>query len=80
LGKNKKQCFAISFRRPAAYPLALRINPGRTVRTPLRWELRLLEACLWAIPDFLAVDAERARIRTPRVSETMELVLSWADD
>ncbi|MBW3599476.1 MAG: hypothetical protein KY475_19665 [Planctomycetes bacterium] len=62
----------------AAYPLALRVNPGRTVRAPLRWELQLLEACLWAIPDFLAVDAERARIRTPRVSESMELILSWA--
>jgi hypothetical protein len=55
-------------------------HPGRTVRAPLRWELQLLEACLWAIPDFLAVDAERARIRTPRVSESMELVLSWADE
>jgi tetratricopeptide (TPR) repeat protein len=38
---------------PEAYPCVLRVNPGMAVRTPLKWELELLEGCLRAIPDFL---------------------------
>jgi tetratricopeptide (TPR) repeat protein len=38
---------------PEAYPCVLRVNPGMALRTPLKWELELLEGCMRAIPDFL---------------------------
>lgn len=65
---------------PEAYPFAVRVNPGRAVRAPLAWELELLEACLWAIPDFLQMDAaDAARFKVPHVAENLELRLSWVD-
>ena len=63
---------------PHAFPLAIRLNPGRAVRALLTWELELLEACLWAIPDFLeAGDVPEARVRVPSLGEDLELLLSW---
>jgi len=50
---------------PNAYPLAFRMETGRHFREPLAWELELLEACLWMIPDFL----KRAQDRKPDVYE-----------
>ncbi len=38
---------------PDAYPAPIRKERGLTMRPPLSWELRLLEACLRAIPDFV---------------------------
>jgi hypothetical protein len=66
---------------PAAYPHPFRMEVGRKFRTPIAWELELLEACLWTIPDFLM----RAKDRTPDVLEyafdgmigRMTLDLSW---
>lgn len=36
-----------------AYPSILRVNPGLALRTPLSWEVYLMEACLRSIPDFV---------------------------
>jgi hypothetical protein len=47
---------------PDAYPCVLRVNPGMAVRTPLKWELDLLEGCLHAIPDFLSRHIDKAEI------------------
>lgn len=38
---------------PEAWPLAMHISPGQVVRSPLAWELELLEGCIRAIPPFL---------------------------
>ena len=66
---------------PNAYPLAFRMETGRHFREPHAWELELLEACLWMIPDFL----KRAQDRMPDVYEyafdgaigRMSLDLAW---
>lgn len=66
---------------PSAYPHPFRMELGRKFRSPVAWELELLEACLWTIPDFV----ERAKDRTPEVREyafdgmigRMTLDLSW---
>jgi hypothetical protein len=66
---------------PNAYPLAFRMEAGRRFRAPVAWELELLEAGLWVLPDFL----KRAGDRTPGVFEyafdgvigRMTLDLSW---
>ena len=36
-----------------AYPNPIYVNPGRSMRPPLAWELELLEGCLRALPSFL---------------------------
>ncbi len=36
-----------------AYPCVMRVNPGLALRTPLAWEIELLESCLRSIPQFL---------------------------
>jgi hypothetical protein len=48
---------------PGAYPQPFRMETGRRFRAPRAWELELLEACLWVIPDFL----KRAEDRSPDV-------------
>jgi hypothetical protein len=66
---------------PSAYPHSFRMEIGRRFRSPVAWELELLEACLWTVPDFL----KRAKDRTPEVFEyafdgtigRMTLDLSW---
>jgi hypothetical protein len=66
---------------PGAYPHPFRMDLGRKFRSPVGWELELLEACLWTIPDFI----DRAKDRTPDVLEyafdgtigRMTLDLSW---
>ena len=47
---------------PEGYPCVLRVNPGMALRTPLKWELELLEGCLRAIPDFLHRHVSKAEI------------------
>ena len=39
---------------PDAYPAAIRKERGLMMRPPLAWELRLLEGCLLALPEFIA--------------------------
>jgi len=66
---------------PSAYPHPFRMEFGRRFRSPVAWELELLEACLWTIPDFL----KRAEDRAPDVLEyafdgmigRMTFDLSW---
>jgi hypothetical protein len=66
---------------PGAYPQSFRMERSRRFRSPVAWELELLEACLWTIPDFL----ERAKDRAPDVLEyafkgmigRMTFDLSW---
>jgi len=47
---------------PEAYPCVLRVNPGLALRTPLPWELKLVEGCLRAIPDFISRQAVKTEI------------------
>jgi hypothetical protein len=66
---------------PSAYPHPFRMDLGRQFRAPVAWELELLEATLWLVPDFL----KRAKDRTPEVFEyafdgmigRMNLDLCW---
>ncbi len=61
---------------PEAYPVAMRVNPGRSVRPPLAWELELLEGCLLALPPFLATGVKSERRIVPTVQGDLELDLS----
>ncbi|MCI0331897.1 MAG: hypothetical protein L0228_01570 [Planctomycetes bacterium] len=65
---------------PEAYPSVLRVNPGLAVRTPLKWELELLEACLRAIPEFLSQCAGSARIPAAISGSTLTLELARLED
>ena len=66
---------------PDAYPAPIRKERGLTMRPPLSWELRLLEACLRAIPGFV-LDHDRndpdpyAR-EVPTGSGPLAVSLSW---
>ena len=65
---------------PEAYPIIVRINPGMAVRPPLAWELQLAEACLRALPCFLAREvATPARMVVPTADGELDLELSWQD-
>jgi hypothetical protein len=66
---------------PSAYPHPFRMETARRFRSPVAWELELLEACLWTVPDFI----KRAKDRAPQALEyafdgmigRMTLDLSW---
>ena len=66
---------------PDAHPAPMRKERGLVMRPPLAWELQLLEACLTALPDFVAHhdrddDAPfRAEVATAAGPLTLEL--SW---
>jgi hypothetical protein len=62
---------------PEAYPAAMRINPGMSVRPPLAWELALIEGCLRAVPMLIEAEAEKIIIRLPVDSTETEMHLSW---
>jgi tetratricopeptide (TPR) repeat protein len=64
---------------PEAYPLVLHINPGCSVRPPLRWELELLEGCLRTIPDFLTAHSPALTTIVPAASGELTLQLSWIE-
>ena len=61
---------------PEAYPLVLRVNPGRAVRPPLAWELELLDGCLRTIPDFLVQQSAEQAVTVPIASGNMAMRLS----
>lgn len=69
---------------PEAYPQPFKKERGMTLRPPLAWELELLEACLRAIPDFIAAhrpgDTTPHRTTVPTASGDTALVLSWLDN
>ncbi len=68
---------------PDAYPSVYRLEPGLSMRPPLAWELRLLEGCLRAIPEFVRKKSRRLvplSITVPTAEGDLPLVLSWADN
>lgn len=62
---------------PEAYPMVLHINPGAAVRSPLVWELTLLEGCLRTLPEFLAQKAESLSKTVAVASDTLPVRVSW---
>jgi tetratricopeptide (TPR) repeat protein len=65
---------------PDAYPCAMRVNPGRSIRPLLAWELELLEGCLRAIPDFAAEEVWESAPTVPVAAGELTLHLSWIDE
>ncbi|MGA2616370.1 MAG: hypothetical protein ABSF26_02095 [Thermoguttaceae bacterium] len=65
---------------PEAYPLVIRINPGRAMRPPLVWELELLEGCLRAIPEFLAANGPLLVKTVAAASAKLMVRLSWVGE
>jgi hypothetical protein len=67
-----------------AFPTAYRKEPGMALRPPLSWELVLLEACLRAIPAFLARykpgQIVESRMTVPVATGELDLVLSWVEE
>ena len=68
--------------RADAYPSVLHKERGLAMRPPLAWELELMTACLWAVPEF--VNRRQQDDTTP---ETLSvpgtvgpLVLSWVGE
>jgi tetratricopeptide (TPR) repeat protein len=61
---------------PEAYPNPIYVNPGRSMRPPLAWELELLEGCLRAIPQFLQSGAVSDAIDVPTSRGTLTLQLA----
>jgi hypothetical protein len=61
---------------PEAHPNPIYVNPGRSMRPPLAWELELLTGCLRAVPQFLQSGDTRATIRTPGPRGDLTLELS----
>lgn len=66
---------------PDAYPAPIRKERGLVMRPPLGWELRLLEACLRALPDFVAThdrdDPSPVEVEVPTGSGPLAVRLSW---
>jgi hypothetical protein len=63
---------------PEGYPTILRVNPGMNVRRPLGWELKLLEASLRAVQDFVARHPSAAvSYEIPTSAGPVPLTLDW---
>ena len=60
---------------PEAYPNPIYVNPGRSMRPPLAWELELLEGCLRAIPQFLEGGAASATIEVPGLAGRLDVAV-----
>ena len=69
---------------PEAFPTVYRKEPGMALRPPLSWELVLLEACLRAVPAFLARykpgQTVESRMTVPVATGELDLVLSWVEE
>jgi hypothetical protein len=66
---------------PDAYPSAYRLEPGLSTRPPLAWEVRLLEGCLRALPEFARKKTRRLAplsVPVPTAAGELTLILSWA--
>ena len=59
-----------------AYPNPIYVNPGRSMRPPLAWELELLEGCLRAIPRFLESGVASATFNVPGSRGNLTLQVS----
>ncbi len=65
---------------PEAYPNPVYVNPGRSMRPPLAWELGLLEGCLRAIPQFLESGDKSATIEVSNSRGNLTLQLSRMEE
>ena len=65
---------------PEAYPNPIYVNPGRSMRPPLAWELALLEGCLRTIPQFLEGGAAEATIEARCSRRKLMLRLSRMEE
>jgi hypothetical protein len=59
-----------------AYPNPIYVNPGRSMRPPLAWELELLEGCLRVIPQFLQSGASSVSFEVPCARGNLEMRVS----
>jgi hypothetical protein len=70
--------------RPDAYPEVFHKDRGLSIRPPLAPELELAEACLRAVPEFVArrqqTDPTAEEITVPVAAGPAKLVLSWVVD
>lgn len=64
---------------PEAYPLVIHISPGLAMRSPLVWELELLEGCLRTIPEFLAEKRDGISKTVLLASGELSVRLAWMD-
>ncbi|MCO6457403.1 MAG: hypothetical protein J5I93_19050 [Pirellulaceae bacterium] len=62
---------------PEAYPSAMRLNPGGSIRAPLCWELRLLTGCLSAVPEFIENQRDDHRYTFSLGEQSVTLRLAW---
>jgi len=71
---------------PEAYPWAFRTVQGPSMVPPVAWELELLEACLRAIPKFVAENQprdlalSRTTVSVASGQRKLKMVLSWVED
>ena len=65
---------------PEAYPNPIYVNPGRSMRPPLAWELELLEGSLRTIPQFLKSGKPSATIKVAGSRGSLTLQLSQMDE
>lgn len=64
---------------PEAYPTIMRVNPGMAIRTPLAWELRMMEASLRAVPRFLqSKNKEMSKLTVHTSTGPVNVQISWA--
>jgi tetratricopeptide (TPR) repeat protein len=70
--------------RDDAYPAIFHKDRGQSLRHPLAWELRLMEALLRAVPPFVRRrrqdDPAEETFTVPTGSGEMKLVLSWVTE
>jgi hypothetical protein len=69
---------------PDGHPAPIRKERGMVMRPPLAWELRLLEATLRALPQFIdrhaRADKSQEVFEVPTASGSLALKLSWVSD
>jgi hypothetical protein len=65
---------------PEAYPNPIYVNPGRSMRPPLAWELQLLEGCLRSIPEFLQNTEACGTITVPSARGELTLKISRVEE
>jgi tetratricopeptide (TPR) repeat protein len=63
-----------------AHPNPIYVNPGRSMRPPLAWELELIEGCLRAIPQFLAGGQSSAAVEVVGARGNLLLQISRMEE
>ena len=62
---------------PEAYPVALRLEPGRQPQSPRSQELDYIESCLRVIPDFVTCTRETKTYEMVTNGRQLKMRLSW---